>query len=243
MQFHIREWVIGLFFPRRCPICDHVMPLGDGAACSSCQALLEYVQEPRCKKCGKPLQVQEDEFCNDCYGKETSFRYGFALWVYNRAVQESVARFKYHGRREYAEYYAQELYGHYGAWIQTIGAQALIPVPIHRNRYRRRGYNQAELIARRLGELTGVPMRDELLLRCRDTLPQKELTGKERQKNLRNAFRMNNLEGELNQLPKCAIIIDDIYTTGGTLESCSKVMKEAGVQNIYFLCLCIGKGF
>lgn len=240
---HIKEWFLCLVYPRRCPVCDCVLPVGDRGICPSCHMRLEYVQEPRCKKCGKPLQVQEDEFCTDCEGRETSYEYGFGLWVYNSAMQASISRFKYHGRREYGECYAQELYRCFGAWIKETGAGALIPVPIHRNRYRKRGYNQAELIAKGLGKLAGIPVRENFLLRCRDTTPQKELTDRERQKNLQDAFHVNNFPEELNHIPECVIIIDDIYTTGGTLEACSKVIKEAGVQRIYFICVCIGKGY
>lgn len=189
------------------------------------------------------MSSQEGEFCLDCQGKEKTFEYGYALWVYDRTMQASISRFKYQGRKEYAEYYAREPYQQYGTWMQKIGVQALVPVPVHRNRYRERGYNQAELIARKLGVLAGIPVREKILIRSRDTLPQKDLSEKERRKNLWDAFQVKNCAEELNQISECVILIDDIYTTGNTLEACSKVMKEAGVQRIYFLCVCIGKGF
>lgn len=243
MLSRIKELLVSLIYPRRCPVCDGILPVGERGICGSCRQQLEYVQEPRCKRCGKPLQVQEDEFCMDCKGRESSFEYGYAVWVYNSVMQASVSRFKYHGRREYAECYAWELFRRYGAWIQEMGAKALVPVPIHRSRYRQRGYNQAEMVACRLAELTGIPVYGKLLIRRRDTLPQKELTEKERRKNLKDAFCVNNCTEELNQIAECVILIDDIYTTGATLDVCSKVLKEAGVQKIYFLCVCIGKGF
>lgn len=231
------------FYPGRCPVCDGVLPVGVQGACGLCGTLLEYVQEPMCKKCGKPLQSGEEEFCMDCRGREASFECGYGLWVYDSAMKASIGRFKYRGRREYAGYYAQEMYRQYGGWIEQTGAQALIPVPVHRKRYRKRGYNQAALIARQLGRLSGIPVREQLLLRCRDTLPQKELSVKERRENLKNAFLLNNLPEELNQIPECAILVDDIYTTGCTLEACARVLRDAGVHRVYFLCACIGKGF
>lgn len=186
--------------------------------------------------------LQEEEFCGDCLGKSASFEYGYSLFVYNSSLQDSIGRFKYHGRREYASFYAEELYREYGEWISQTGAEALIPVPIHKNRFRTRGYNQAELIARELGTLSGIPVWSRLLVRSRDTLPQKDLNHQERRENLSGAFLLGKQEGELNQIPKCVIIIDDIYTTGSTVEVCSRVLKKAGVHKIYFLCVCIGKG-
>lgn len=180
--------------------------------------------------------------CFDCREKKTSFEYGYALWVYDQRMQASIGRFKYHGRREYAVTYAKELYRQYGSWIEQIAPQGLVPVPIHYSRYRQRGYNQAQLLAQELSRLTGVPVLGELLERCRDTRPQKELSDRERRQNLQYAFRLKNSGRELNRLPECVILIDDIYTTGSTMEACSKALKEAGISRIFFLCICIGKG-
>lgn len=186
--------------------------------------------------------LEWEEFCGDCMKKTTSYEYGFGLFVYNHNMQESISRFKYQGRQEYAGYYAAEMYKKYGKWMKEISAQALIPVPIHKNRFRKRGYNQAKLIADELEKLSNIPVWNELLIRSRDTLPQKELSNKERRENLYGAFQINKKDGMLNQMPKCVILIDDIYTTGSTLEECSKVLKNTGVQKIFFLCVCIGKG-
>lgn len=231
-----------MLYPERCPICDNVLAIGGEAVCKECLGEIELVGEPRCKKCGKPL-LEEEELCMDCQNKESSYEYGYGLFVYNSSMRESVGRFKYQGRQEYAVFYAREMFREYGQWLAEKKPQALIPVPIHRRRYRSRGYNQAELIADELGKLAGISVRKDILVRCKDTLPQKELSELERKHNLQGAFRVDGQGEELNQLPKCVIIIDDIYTTGCTLESCSSVLKEAGISEIYFLCVCIGKGY
>ena len=87
-----------------------------------------------------------------------------------------MSRFKYHGRQEYAAYYGAVLAEKYGDWIREVAPQALLPVPLHRKRYRKRGYNQAELIARELGKRCGVPVDAEYLFRKKDTAPQKQLS-------------------------------------------------------------------
>ncbi len=235
----MKEWIGELFYPSRCPVCDKIKGIFDGGICKGCRVKLEVVREPCCRKCGKPL-FEEEVFCKDCAEKKCSYEYGYDLFVYNGSMKESVGKFKYHGRQEYAKYYAAELYHEYGEWMKEICAQALIPVPIHKNRYRKRGYNQAELIAKELEKLSGIPMKSKCLIRVKDTLPQKELSNRERRENLFQAFQFN--EGaELNRIPKCVILIDDIYTTGSTLDECAKVLKKAGVQEVFFLCVCIGK--
>jgi ComF family protein len=123
-----------------------------------------------------------------------------------------------------------------------VKPDVLVPVPVHQNRLKKRGYNQAALLARELGRLTNIPVAEHLLIRKKDTLPQKELSERERKQNLQDAFALGERQ-ELNLLQECVIIIDDIYTTGATLEECSRVLKQVGIQRIYFLCVCIGKGF
>ena len=115
----------------------------------------------------------------------------------------------------------------------------LLPVPVHKKRLQQRGYNQAELIAKELGVHAKIPVVTDWLCRQENTLPQKELSAQERFQNLQGAFAVK--EAELYTNINCVIIIDDIYTTGSTIEACSQVMRKIGVQNIYFLCLCSGQ--
>lgn len=150
---------------------------------------------------------------------------------------------KYQGRREYARFFAQELYREYGEWMRGMGDACLIAVPLYRKRYRERGYNQAALIAGELGTLSGMPVCREGLIRCRNTVPQKELSREERRRNLFHAFQVKNLGEELNHIPECVILIDDIYTTGSTLDACAEALKANNVKRVYFLCISIGKGF
>lgn len=123
-----------------------------------------------------------------------------------------------------------------------MGAGSNKPVPVHPARYRRRGYNQAEILARHFGKLSGLPVGTEMIARIKDTRPQKELSAGERKRNLAGAFSVGRQVRELNQIPECVIIMDDIYTTGSTMEACSAVLKETGIRRIYFLCVCIGQG-
>ena len=233
----------GVIYPERCVVCGRVLPAGeDNSICQGCTSKAELVKSPFCMKCGKPL-LGDGEFCMDCMKKETSFICGRAVFVYNKYIKKSIQEFKYHGRVEYAEFYARKMSEVYGDWIKSISPDALIPVPIHINRQLKRGYNQSVIIADILGKLTGIQVIHNLLVRSKDTIPQKELSDSERKDNLHGAFDIVKESLELYQNVKCVIIIDDIYTTGSTIDECSYALGYAHIENIYFLCTCIGKGY
>jgi ComF family protein len=134
------------------------------------------------------------------------------------------------------------MFKQYGDWIGQLMPDALIPVPVHKERYRKRGFNQAELVAKELGKYCKIPVISDFLIRVKNTLPQKELSDRERSDNLRHAFSVRNESQELSKLIDCVIIIDDIYTTGSTIEACTRTLQEVGVKKVYFLCVCIGQG-
>jgi ComF family protein len=153
-------------------------------------------------------------------------------------MADSIFRFKYLGRQEYAIFYGRELQQSYGAWLQGIRPDALVPVPIHPSRRRERGYNQAELIAKALSAQSGIPVDLRLISRTKKTLPQKNLTREERQNNLKRAFKINRNDVKLNVI----VIIDDIYTTGSTIDAMAEVLLQAGVGKIYCMTLAAGRG-
>ncbi|MCM1184243.1 MAG: ComF family protein [Roseburia sp.] len=233
----IAEGLKSLLFPRRCPVCDDIVPVGEGMVCRLCAGRIQYIGEPRCRRCGKRLREETEVFCGDCARRPHAFEAGLALYDY-RSMQKSIYRFKYAGRCEYAAFYAADIYRHFRREIAAIAADAIIPVPLHRSRQRARGYNQAELVARELAVLTGIPMYPNLVKRVRKTVPQKELDAAGRQNNLKKAFHIPSDVVKLNK----TILVDDIYTTGSTLDAVALELKRCGVGEVYFITLCIGEG-
>lgn len=222
-------------------MCDQVNLWGEKRVCNNCYEIVEWVSEPTCIRCGKPVS-KEQTYCDDCVGRSANYIGGHACVIYNHNLKESLARFKFGGRPEYGEIFADLIFERYGKWIEETGAELLIPVPVHKSRMQKRGYNQAERIAKRLSDRTGIPMADNLLIRRKKTLPQKELNAKERKKNLSEAFGINEDVVWLYQNIKYAIIVDDIFTTGNTIDCCASVLDKMGITHTYFLCVAIGKG-
>ena len=245
-----------LLFPPRCPVCDGILHVDEIRAGSrihqECRKKLYPAAGPVCYHCGRPVTAPEAEYCYDCgcrlrkmespYWKKTEpfswFVQGKALYVYQGAARKMMYRFKYANRREYASFLAGRAVEEYGDWIRHTGVQAVVPVPVFRGRQKKRGYNQAGLLAKQIAELSGLAYEPEALIRIRNTRPQKELGDKERKNNLKSAFQA----GDFVVKYRCILLVDDIYTTGATVEAAAQELRKAGVSDIYVLTICIGMG-
>ncbi len=188
-------------------------------------------------KCGKTIKNENTLICYDCTKYNHYFDRGFSIFEYQE-IKGSLYRFKYAGRAEYARFYAKTAYENLGDTLRNLHADALVPIPIHSRRYRKRGYNQAEEFALQISNYLELPVYSQFIKRKAATAPLKKLSRIERQNNLKRAFIITRNDVKL----KTIIIIDDIYTTGATIDAVSRVCRAAGVQNIYFLTVAIGNG-
>ena len=234
------EWVwneaIQLMFPRRCPVCDGIVHPAGEMICISCLPKFKLLTPPWCMRCGKKLQ-DEGEYCRECRGEKHDFTRGRSLYEYDSAAA-SLYRFKYSGRREYADFYGEQIVEYLGDFIRGVQPDAIIPIPLHRKRKAKRGYNQAELLARVIGRRMGIPIRTKLLLRVKNTIPLKQLNPKERQNNLKKAFLIAGNDVKL----KTILLVDDIFTTGSTMDEAARTLRSAGVENICYVTLACGTG-
>ena len=232
----ISDLFLELIFPGRCAVCDSVLAWGQKEICDECRKKIQYSDGEVCLKCGKSVR-EEEEYCYDCREKVHYFKQGTALFPYEY-IRTSLYRFKYSGRKEYAAFYGRQMAYRMEEKRHLWKPEALIPVPIHKKKLRKRGYNQAELIARQLSEYWKIPVLTNLVVRCKNTRPMKEIVGTDRQNNLKKAFKLGANDVKLNTI----IIIDDIYTTGSTIDAVAKVCLEAGIPNIYFMTVSVGCG-
>lgn len=189
-------------------------------------------------RCGKPIRDEDKEYCFDCEKKASCITQGRSLWLHKEPVSTAVYKFKYKNKRSWGEVFAGEMAKYYTDQIKKWGIEEMIPIPLHQSRRRKRGYNQAEILARYLSEKTGVPYASDVLFRTKKTTAQKQLDRQERMANLRGAFSVSKEWKPAENV----LLIDDIYTTGATLEQAAKILKKAGAQNVYFLTISIGQG-
>ena len=159
------------------------------------------------------------------------------MFSYNGAARQMMMAFKYEGKQEFKDFLSFAAADRLGGWIRSLRADALVPVPVHPAKKRDRGYNQAELLAKELSAYVNIPVKD-ILLRKKETNASKELGIKGRVLNLKDAFAL-----------ACAVpagkrflLVDDILTTGVTLESCAEILLYEGkAEAVYVLSICSGK--
>ena len=231
--------ILDLLYPRRCLLCNHIRPYGGSDVCEECMKALKPVKSPCCMKCGKPIDNDEDEYCGDCKKHPKSFKRGFPAFLYEGAIKASLYDFKYKNQRNYAEFYSRSIVQMYGKQLKSLGIDGIVPVPVYSRKRRMRGYNQAELLAEKIGRNLDIPVYPDYLERVVDTSPQKELNDKERMKNLKNAFKIGQNKIKLKKI----LLVDDIYTSGATIEACTKVLLSASTEAVYYTSVAIGRGY
>ncbi|WP_026509559.1 ComF family protein [Butyrivibrio sp. LC3010] len=230
------DHAISILYPRRCPVCDGIVAAKEGLIHNKCKKIIKFAGTVTCLKCGKPIKNREEEFCSDCRKTKHYFDRGFGVFRY-RTISGSIYRFKYSGRKEYADFYAKATGEYLGDLIKGLKADAIIPVPMYRRKQRIRGYNQAEVFADALGDELGIPVRNDVVSRNRNTVPMKVLSASQRRSNLKKAFNISRNDVKF----KCIILVDDIYTTGSTIDELAREFRRHGVNRIFFVTLAIGQ--
>ena len=230
--------ILKLLWPEICPFCGKVYRKG---ICPACKTKLEKlsISQPCCMKCGKPIERQEQEYCHDCENTKHYFDRGKALWIHKPPVSHSIYQFKYHNQRAFGKYYADELSKRFETVICEWNPDLIIPIPLHFQRKIKRGYNQSFIIAKELGKIIHIPVNEKILKRIRYTNPQKKLDHSRRRRNLYNAFAVADIPVGIKKV----LLIDDIYTTGNTINESARKLKEAGVEKVFFLTVSIGQGY
>lgn len=248
-----RELFSSLLFPRRCPVCDDLLSPEEikTGIHSACKSKLYPILGAVCMHCGRPLgdcnpsneesiYQSTREYCYDClakgYHRQSNVTQAKALYLYKGAIKTSMYRLKYSNRREYALFFAEQAYRRYGQWMKQIGVEVIVPVPMYKKKQRKRGYNQAQTFAEALSKQTKIPMRSDLIQRVIDTAPQKGLGEVQRKNNLKKAFHT----GKNVVQYRCAMVVDDIYTTGSTAEAVARELIKQGTHRVYLLTICIG---
>lgn len=229
--------LINIFYPLTCPICGKVLS-GKRKICRQCEKNVNIIREPKCQKCGKPLADDERMCCKDCSEKRRFFDRAVAVFEHKGEIRESIYRFKYGNARTYATYYGEMAVKVYAKLLEEWKIDTIVPVPIHKKRELKRGYNQALVFAEVVAKHMSIPLENKLLIRIKNTLPQKELAENMRHLNLKDAFAVDKdrMKGIKNIL-----LVDDIFTTGSTVDACSSILKKAGAKGVYVLCISAGR--
>jgi ComF family protein len=215
-------------YPPTCADCG--IPLHSdrsGPFCPDCLRTLELISEPYCPVCGVPYttEIPNPHLCGDCLGGIHYFDRARSTGSYRGSLREVLHRFKYGGRTSLARPLAQMLTAPGKHLAQLHKIDRIIPVPLHPKRLRQRGFNQASLLARRLGSALKISVDYASLKRSRWTEPQTGLTRRQRAANVRGAF---GLKAPEKVRGKGVLLLDDVLTTGETVNQCVRVLKRDG---------------
>jgi ComF family protein len=185
-------------------------------------------------KCGKPVG-SEEEYCRECSQRARMFTQGKGIFLYNDSWKLSLEKYKYYGCREYGDFYGAAITFYARKELERWQPDLIVPVPLHKKKERMRGFNQALYIAQQISRRTGIPIARDLVIKTKITKSQKKLSADQRRQNLKGAFRVT---GSLNG--KDVLVIDDVYTTGSTMDAMASCLRQSGAKNVYFLTVCMG---
>ena len=216
---------LNLIYPPRCAVCHR----GGSWLCSACQDNIEFIQPPICPSCGKPTSTPR--LCLSCRMAPLQIDGIRAVGYLEGTLRTAIHRFKYSNIRTLATPLGQ-LMAQYLSRNQ-LPVDIVVPVPLHAQRLKERGYNQAALLAREISKTLGLPLLENGLSRVRSTVPQVGLAARQRRDNVRGAFHCADRRLKNQRV----LLIDDVCTTGATLEACGLALRETGVSSVWGLVL------
>jgi ComF family protein len=232
------EAALSLLYPPHCAACSAATPAGRHL-CEACASKARRIEAPFCRVCSQPFDgaITAAFTCQNCADRQFHFDSAVAPFLSRGVVREFIHRFKYdrefHLRLPLADWAAE---GFADARLSAHPIDAFVPVPLHPTRFREREFNQAEEIARILSRRTDIPLSNALR-RIRYTSTQTVLDRHERMENLRNAFRVRHIP---NVLHRHLVLVDDVFTTGSTVDECARVLRQAGAASVRVLTVARG---
>ena len=235
------DWLFDWLYPPRCRACRGRI-LGRDAEyfCEHCREHIQLVGHPLCNVCGRPFPDAsgDDHECGVCLERPPQFIAARAWACYPREddhpLREVVQKFKYARKVSLGRPLGRLMARGCQEFLREIDPDVIVPVPLYPKRLRWRGFNQSVLLAREVSRAYGIPMDLFLLQRRHETAAQTRLAEEERRRNVRGAFA---LDPDRPIRGKRVLIVDDVYTSGATVNECSRTLKQGGANEIYVLTL------
>jgi ComF family protein len=223
--------LLDFLFPPLCHVCRTFIPdAGNLHICSSCREKMPTVSHPLCTVCGIPFDgAGNDHECGDCLRHPPSFDVARAALIHDGPGRSLIHAFKYSNRIHLRRPLGLLTAGLLADFVALCGPDLIVPVPLHVRRLRGRGFNQAILLGEVLAREWGIPLHRQLLQRIRWTEPQISLTAEQRRDNVRGAFSVRDSAAVAG---KRVLLVDDVFTTGSTVEECAKMLKKTGACHV-----------
>jgi ComF family protein len=235
-------WVVDWLYPPRCRACGGRIHGPDCQyLCASCWAQIQLVSHPLCGVCGRPfLAAGGDHLCGACFTRAPHFLWARAWACYPRdhtdedPLRKIVQKFKYGRKVSLGKPLGRLMTAGCAEFLSNREVDMIVAVPLHPKRLRWRGFNQSVLLAREVSRAYRIPLNLAVLTREKETRPQTELSEDERRSNVRGAFSVHGKEAIKG---KKILLIDDVYTSGATVNECSRVLMQARAKEVGVLTL------
>ena len=215
-------------WPPKCLICDNSLENGIKFICDECEKNIVIFSPPFCFHCGKPLFYSgghSERLCALCKEEKDHFDRAFIVGSYEKSLRDAIHKFKYKKKAGLLKYFSVLMNDYIGGNNVLDKVDLIIPVPLFLTKKRERGFNQSELLAKEISKNWHVPVSNKNLYRFRHTEPQYNLDYTQREKNIKGAFKLkdkNTIKG------KRILLVDDVVTTGATVNECSRILKRDG---------------
>lgn len=243
LQTHVGGLIraaVDLLYPRNCQFCAQALAEEErGVVCGGCLAGAKEIVPPFCDRCALPFAgaVEGKFVCGYCRDLHFHFRRAVAGCQAEGVVRDCIHRFKYDRQLWFGQHLAAWLVGAGRREVEWGEVDAIVPVPLHPRKQRERQFNQAEHLAAAAGEAFGKTVVRGNLRRVKDTATQTLLDAKARRANLREAFAVREATGFVG---KRLVVVDDVFTTGATVDACAKVLRSAGATDVIILTVARG---
>jgi len=221
------------FYPPVCVNCHVRIAEQKLWLCGDCYDRLSFLPEQHCPKCGYPT---EENACSNCAETSFAFTQALSVFLYEDSAKAMVHALKYTGLTDIGDWFGNQMFKTLLKEKTLADVDYVTAVPLHRVRRRERGFNQSELIAKALAKRISKPYTEKVLTRITNTASQTLLDGSSRKKNVRGAFKI----GRLNPEGKSFLLIDDVFTTGTTVNEATKTLLKAGTKQVYVMTACHG---
>lgn len=225
--------IANIFFQNGCIVCGRTT---NKFICDRCESEIEYINPPLCTRCGRPFNSEQgiSHLCYNCIKEKNKFTMSRAVFKYNGHIKHLIHRFKFGDQVNLAEFFSDQLIRLYNMYFVTRKIHAIIPVPLANGRLKHRSYNQTQLLADMMSKKLFLPVYSEQLVKVKETLPQSKLNSEQRRENVKHAYMVvdsNRIKS------KNILLIDDVITTGATINACANTLIRAGINQVYVIAI------
>ena len=237
-MLYITMSLLNWIYPPKCISCRTIFPPVHNVPrpwiCDNCKPLFAPVPDPICHLCGHP-KISDETSCLSCQNRHFYFESHRAAFVYDNVVRDLIHNIKFRNERQAAQGLGHLFAGIARDW--DLNGDYIIPVPLHPAKKRTRGFNQAAVLARPLWKAFGIPIAEDMIKRIKKTAPQSGLSVPGREQNLSDAFKFNKRKYDIAN--KRILLIDDIFTSGATMNTCAKLLMDNDAAKVICLSLSI----